>query len=402
MRDIKENRVEQIIIKPSHPKYKTLDEMCLRSKNLYNEANYVIRQEFIKNGNYINYYDMNREFKTHENYKLNFSQPSNCTLRRLDKNWKSYFRAIKDWKKHPEKYLGMPRLPNYLPKDGRFPWMIPNNLCYYKPEKGTVYIKCRMVNDYEWKSKCLGRLIQVRFIPHNGYITMEIVYEIEIENKDLESNRIAAIDIGVDNLITMSNNIGEKPLIINGKIIKSINQNYNRQKAKIQSELMKCNGQSWSKKLDSITFKRYQRIKNYMHNTSALIIKWCVEHDIDTLVVGKNDTWKQEKKGMQNFTFIPYEMLLGQLDYKCKDTGIKYIETNEAYTSGTSYLDDEAPTKENYNKERRIQRGLFQAKDMLINADVNGSLQIMRKVFPDSYTGYGIEVDLTPVIVNAI
>lgn len=402
MRDIKENRVEQIIIKPSHPKYKTLDEMCLRSKNLYNEANYVIRQEFIKNGNYINYYDMNREFKTHENYKLSFSQPSNCTLRRLDKNWKSYFRAIKDWKKQPEKYLGMPRLPNYLPKDGRFPWMIPNNLCYYKPEKGTVYIKCRMVNDYEWKSKCLGRLIQVRFIPHNGYITMEIVYEIEIENKDLESNRIAAIDIGVDNLITMSNNIGEKPLIINGKIIKSINQNYNRQKAKIQSELMKCNGQSWSKKLDSITFKRYQRIKNYMHNTSALIIKWCVEHDIDTLVVGKNDTWKQEKKGMQNFTFIPYEMLLGQLDYKCKDTGIKYIETNEAYTSGTSYLDDEAPTKENYNKERRIQRGLFQAKDMLINADVNGSLQIMRKVFPDSYTGYGIEVDLTPVIVNAI
>ena len=402
VRDIKENRVEQIIIKPSHPKYKTLDEMCLRSKNLYNEANYVIRQEFIKNGNYINYYDMNREFKTHENYKLNFSQPSNCTLRRLDKNWKSYFRAIKDWKKHPEKYLGMPRLPNYLPKDGRFPWMIPNNMCRYKPEKGIVHIGNRMVNDYEWKSKCLGRLIQVRFIPHGGYITMEIVYEIEIENKDVESNRIAAIDIGVDNLITMSNNIGEKPLIINGKIIKSINQNYNRQKAKIQSELMKCNGQSWSKKLDSITFKRYQRIKNYMHNTSALIIKWCVEHDIDTLVVGKNDTWKQEKKGMQNFTFIPYEMLLGQLNYKCKDVGIKYIETNEAYTSGTSYLDDETPTKENYNKDRRIQRGLFQAKNMLINADVNGSLQIMRKVFPDSYTGYGIEVDLTPVIVNAI
>ena len=139
-----------------------------------------------------------------------------------------------------------------------------------------------------------------------------------------------------------------------------------------------------------------------MHNTSALIIKWCVEHDIDTLVIGKNDTWKQEKKGMQNFTFIPYEMLLGQLNYKCKDIGIKYIETNEAYTSGTSYLDDETPTKENYNKDRRIQRGLFQAKNMLINADVNGSLQIMRKVFPDSYTGYGIEVDLTPVIVNAI
>ena len=165
---------------------------------------------------------------------------------------------------------------------------------------------------------------------------------------------------------------------------------------------MKCNGQSWSKKLDNLTFKRLQRIKNYMHNASALVIKWCVEHNIDTLVVGKNDTWKQEKKHMQNFTSIPYEMLLQQLQYKCENAGIKYIETNEAYTSGTSYLDNEAPTKENYNKERRVQRGLFQAKDTLINADVNGSLQIMRKVFPDSYTGYGIEVNLTPTIINAV
>lgn len=399
---MKENRVEQIIIKPSHPKYKVLDEMCFRAKNLYNEANYVLRQEFINNGNYISYKEMNFEFKTHENYKLNFSQPSNCVLRALDKNWKSYFRAIKDWKEHPSKYLGMPKLPKYLPKDGRFPWMIPNNHCHYNYEKSTVHIGNRMVNDYEWKSKCLGRLIQIRFVPNNNYISMEIVYEIETNDISRESNKIVAIDLGVDNLVTMTNNVGEKPLIINGKPVKSINQQYNKQKAKIQSELMKCNGQSWSKKLDSITFKRYQRIKNYMHNTSALIIKWCVEHDIDTLVVGKNDKWKQKKKGMQNFIFIPYEMLLEQLNYKCKDVGIKYIETNEAYTSGTSYLDDETPTKENYNKDRRIQRGLFQAKDMLINADVNGSLQIMRKVFPDSYTGYGIEVDLTPVIVNAI
>lgn len=399
---IKENRVEQIIIKQSHPKYKIINQQCFHSKNLYNEANYVLRQEFIKNGNYISYYDMNKEFKTHENYKLTFSQPANCTLRLLDKNWKSYFAAINDWKKNPKKYLGMPKLPKYLPKDGRFPWMIPNNHCHYDYEKGTVYMSNRIVNDYEWKSRCIGRLIQARFIPHNGYIAMEIVYEIEVENKEVESNRIASIDIGVDNLVTMSNNIGEKPLIVNGKIIKSINQNYNRQKAKIQSEIMKCNGQSWSKKLDSLTFRRYQRIKNYMHNTSALIIKWCVEHNIDTLVVGKNDTWKQEKKGMQNFTFIPYEMLLQQFEYKCKDVGIKYIETNESYTSGTSYLDNEVPTKENYNKDRRIQRGLFQAKNMLINADVNGSLQIMRKVFPDSYTGYGIEVDLTPATVNAI
>ena len=400
---MKVQRCEQIIIKKNHPKFKIIDEMCFNSKNLYNEANYVLRQEFIENGNYISYYDMNKEFKTHENYKACFSQPANCTLRLLDKNWKAYFKSIKDWKEHPEKYLGMPKLPNYLPKDGRFPWMIPNNQLYYDYEKSTIYIRNRLMNDFDWYSRCLGRPIQVRFIPHDNYYAMEIVYEIEIEdiNSDINS-RIASVDIGVDNLITLVNNIGESPLIINGKPLKAINQQYNKQKAKIQSDLMKRNGQSWSKKLEELTTKRHFRIKNYLHNASALVIKWCIENNIDTLVIGKNDTWKQEKKRMQNFTFIPYEMLLGQLQYKCEDAGIKYIEVNEAYTSGTSYLDNEAPIKENYNKERRVQRGLFQAKNMLINADVNGSLQIMRKVFPDSYTGYGIEVDLTPIIINAV
>ena len=401
---MKVQRAEQIIIKKSHPKFKIIDEMCFHSKNLYNEANYVIRQKFIESGEYINYYDMNKEFKTHDNYKACFSQPANCTLRLLDKNWKSYFRGIKDWKEHPEKYLGMPKLPKYLPKDGRFPWMIPNNQLYYDYEKSTIYIRNRLMNDYDWYSRCLGRPIQVRFIPHDNYYTMEIIYEIEVEDIDKEkvSSRIAAIDIGVDNLVTMTNNVMESPIIISGKILKSINQQYNKERAKIQSDLMKRNGQHWSKKLETMSYKRNQRIRNYMHNTSAYIIKWCIEHNIDTLVVGKNDTWKQEKKHMQNFTAIPYEMLLLQLQYKCENAGIKYIETNEAYTSGTSYLDNEAPTKENYNKERRVQRGLFQAKDTLINADVNGSLQIMRKVFPDSYTGYGIEVDLTPIIINVV
>ena len=399
---MKVQRAEQIIIKKSHPKFKIIDEMCFHSKNLYNEANYVIRQKFIESGEYINYYDMNKEFKTHENYKLCMSQPANSTLRLLDKNWKSYFRAIKDWKAHPDKYLGMPKLPNYLPKDGRFPWMIPNNSCKYDEENGELYFRLNILKGYKFKCRCLGRLIQVRFIPRGTCYVMEICYEIEVPDCLTENNNIAAIDIGVDNLITMSNNIGESPLIVNGKPLKSINQQYNKEKAKIQSELMKCNGQSWSKKLDNLTLKRFQRVKNYMHNASALVIKWCVEHNIDTLVVGKNDTWKQEKKHMQNFTSIPYEMLLQQLQYKCENAGIKYIETEESYTSGTSYLDNEAPIKENYNKERRVQRGLFQAKDTLINADVNGSLQIMRKVFPDSYTGYGIEVVLTPTIVNAI
>ena len=350
---------------------------------------------------------MNFEFKTHDNYKLTFSQPANCTLRLLDKNWKSYFSAIKDWKLHPDKYLGMPKLPKYLKKDGRFPWMIPNNQLVYDYEKGTVYIRNRLLNDYEWKCRCLGRIIQVRFIPKGSCYVMEIVYETEIPEAKTESNRIASIDLGVDNLVTMTNNIGLNPIIINGKGIKSINQYYNKRLAKEKSLLKIRHGKDWSKKLDVITFTRDQRIKNYMHNTSFYIVKWCVENNIDTLVVGKNKEWKQNtsmsKGSNQKFVDIPYQMLLQQLKYKCENVGIKYIETEESYSSGTSFLDGEEPIKQNYDKSRRIERGLFKSNSgLLINSDVNGSLQIMMKVFPNAFNErYGIEAVLTPIVINA-
>lgn len=403
---IKATRIEQVIIKKSHPKFRIIDKQCLYSKNLYNEANYCIRQEFINNKKYVLYKDMNFEFKTHENYKLTFSQPANCTLRLLDKNWKSYFKAIKDWKKNPSKYLGMPKLPKYLPKDGRFPWMIPNNQLVYDYDKSTIYIRNRLLNDYDWKCRCLGRPIQVRFIPRGSCCVMEIVYEIEIPEIQTDSTRIAAIDLGVDNLVTMTNNIGLSPIIINGKGIKSINQYYNKRLAKEKSLLKIRHSKDWSKKLDSITFKRFQRIKNYMHNSSSYIVKWCKQNDVDTLVVGLNKEWKQEssmnKKSNQNFISIPYSMLLQQLKYKCENLGIKCIETEESYTSGTSFLDEEEPVKQNYNKSRRVERGLFRSNDgLLINSDVNGSYQIMKKVFPNAVNRYGVEAVLTPTVINA-
>lgn len=404
---IKVQRIEQIIIRKNHPKFKIIDRQCFHSKNLYNEANYEIRQKFIKDGEYIPYKKMNFDFKTHDNYKLTFSQPANCTLRVLDKNWKSYFKAIKDWKKSPSKYLGMPKLPKYLKKDGRFPWMIPNNQLVYDYEKRTVYIRNRLLNDYEWKCRCLGRIIQVRFIPRGSCYVMEIVYEAEIPDAKAESNRIASIDLGVDNLVTMINNIGLNPIIINGRGIKNINQYYNKRLAKEKSLLKIRHGKDWSKKLDSITFKRYQRIKNYMHNSSAYVIKWCVENDIDTLVVGKNKEWKQNvdmsKQSNQKFVNIPYQMLLQQLQYKSKNVGIKYVETKESYSSGTSFLDGEEPIKQNYDKSRRIERGLFRSNSgLFINSDVNGSLQIMMKVFPNAFNErYGIEGVLTPIVINA-
>lgn len=403
---MKVTRVEQQMIKKSHPLWKVIDEKCYHSKNLYNEANYVIRQEFINNSKYINYYDMNKEFKTHENYKLCGSQPANCTLRLLDKNWKSFFVAIKDWTKNKEKYLGMPKMPKYLKKDGRYVWSIPNNTVFIK-ETGKIHFAIRKMQSYNWKTNAKGRLLQVRFVPRTNFYMMEIVYETEVIDipSDFKSSRIASIDLGVDNFITMTNNIGIQPIIINGKGIKSINQFYNKQRAKMQSELKTRHDKFTSNKFITMTNKRNRRIKNYIHCTSKYIVEYCKQNNIDTLVCGINKEWKQEssmsKVNNQKFITIPYDMLINQLTYKCQDYGIKFITNEESYTSGTSFLDGEKPVKENYNKSRRVQRGLFQAKNQLVNSDVNGSCQIMKKVFPDAFKQcYGIEGILTPIVIN--
>lgn len=203
----------------------------------------------------------------------------------------------------------------------------------------------------------------------------------------------------------MTNNIGLQPIIINGKGIKSINQFWNKQRAKMQSELMIRHDKYNSNKLITITNKRNRRIKNYMHCTSKYIVEYCKTNNIDTLVCGINKEWKQKssmnKSNNQKFIAIPHDVLIHQLMYKCQDYGIKFITNEESYTSGTSFLDGEIPCKENYDKSRRIKRGLFQSGKQLINSDVNGSLQIMRKVFPDAFNEcYGIEGILTPVIIN--
>ena len=396
-------RTEQQRIKKSHPLWKVIDEMCYHSKNLYNEANYTIRQEFISSGKYISYASMNKEFKTHENYKLCMSQPANCTMRLLDKNWKSYFEAIKDYSKNPSKYLGKPKIPKYLKKDGRYIWEIPNNTCYI--DGNELHFRIRKLQSYKWFTQAKDRLIQVRFVPHSNFYMMEVVTENEICNISTESKRIVSIDLGVDNFITMTNNIGVQPIIINGKGIKSINQFYNKQRAKMQSELKRRHDKFTSKKFNIITEKRNARIKNYMHCTSKFVVEYCKQNNIDTLVCGINKEWKQgslmSKANNQKFISIPYDTLIKQLEYKCQDYGIKFITTEESYTSGTSFLDGELPIKDNYDKSRRVQRGLFQAKKQLINSDVNGSLQILKKVFPDAFKEcYGIEGILTPVVIN--
>jgi len=342
--------------------------------------------------------------QTSDPYSQLKSQPSQQTLRALDRTWKSFFVAIKDWKQNPDKYLGRPKIPRYLPKDGRFPWFIKNNVCYIR--EGVLNFQVKRLHGVTFPTKSEGRLLGVRFIPRGSCYVMEIIKEVEIPDfKDRPMTRIAGIDLGINNFATITNNIGVQPIIINGKGLKSVNQFYNKRKAQMQSDLKRRNGKSKSRALEELTFKRFCRVKNFMHAASRKTVNYCLKHDIDTLVCGLNNGWKQEtgmgKRNNQKFVSIPYDMFIRQLKYKCQEKGIRLITTEESFTSGTSFLDGEQPIESFYNKSRRIQRGLFKSENGLINADVNGSLQIIKKVSPNAFVGYGVGVaGCQPTVIN--
>ena len=396
---MKVNRVEQQIIRKNNSIYDVVDQYCFYSKNVYNQANYIIRQEFINNNNKLSACDVQKLMQSMDCYKECGSQAAQKTIQLVDKMWKSYFKAIKDWKKNPSKYLGMPKLPKYLPKDGRQVFMLKNIQCSLN--SGQFRIAFKPFGGYTVNTHAVGKLMQCRFVPKADYYVMEIVYEIEVPDVVEERIRICSIDLGTENLVTMVNNVGLQPVVIKGGAIKSVNQFYNKRKAEMQSQLKKETGRDWSKNLQKLTDKRYEKIKYLMHCASKKVVDYCVENEIDTLIIGLNKKWKQENENKQNFIYIPFDMLIKQIQSKCEEHGIEVVMTEEAYTSGTSFLDKEQPVKENYNKERRVYRGLFVANNgKTINADVNGAYQIMKKVVPDVFDK-GIDcAGSHPVVVN--
>ena len=235
---------------------------------------------------------------------------------------------------------------------------------------------------------------------------LEIVYNVRETAPNPDTGKYAAIDLGVDNLTTMATNTNLAPLIINGKIPKSVNQFYNKELARQKSICQQMNGQYSSRRIARLTAKHNRRIDDFLHKASRIVVNACDKQDISTIVIGQNKEWKQNSrlshKVNQHFVQLPFARLIKMIQYKAEDKGIAVILTEESYTSGTSFLDGELPIKENYDKKRRIHRGLFRANNgKLINADVNGAMQIMRKVFPNVKTD-GIEgVVLRPVVVVA-
>ena len=377
--------VERHVIKPTDEKFKECDLLAFKSKNLYNATLYEIRQHYFSTKKYKNYYDMWRLFTDtdNEDYRSLPNKVSKATMRRVDKNFKSFFKLIT--KKGKGEYDKRVNIPDYLHKTkGRF-------LVHY--EKGALSFKDKgfiKLSQTEIKIKTdLGkeRVKFARIVPKKGYYVIEIGYTKEVKVKK-QAGEVASIDLGLNNLMTVAMPSGDN-FIVNGKPLKFINQYYNKKLAKYKSELPK--NVYTSKRINKLTLKRNNKVEDYLHKASRLLVNILKENKVSTLVIGYNKGIKENinlgKVNNQNIVQIPMNKLVQQLEYKCRLEGIRVEYQEESYTSKSSFLDkDILPVyKEgkvvNYTfKGKRVKRGLYKTLcGNLINADLNGAYNILKK-----------------------
>ena len=394
--------VEQHIIKRTDSRYQAIDAASFASKNLYNLANYHMRQSFIHTGKYLEYAEVYHLVKHSDAYQALPRKVSNDVLRLLDKNWKAYRKALAAWYEDPSAFLGRPCLPKYKDKKHGRNILIYDIQALCKPalKKGVV-APSQLGITVPTKQH---NVKQVRIVPRHGQYVVEVVYERQEKASQVNPDLVAGIDIGLNNLATLtSNKLGFVPLLVNGRPLKSINQFYNKRKADLESKLMKMDGRRrTSHQIEQLTNKRTHRINHYLHTQSHRIIEHLVEQGIGMLVIGKNDGWKQEanmgKRNNQQFVQIPHARFIQMLTYKAGLVGIQVILQEESHTSKCSFLDNEPICHQAHYVGKRVKRGLFRASTgRRINADVNGSYNIIRKAIPQSF-GHGIEaVAVRPV-----
>ncbi|NVM31574.1 MAG: IS200/IS605 family element transposase accessory protein TnpB [Candidatus Helarchaeota archaeon] len=369
-----------------------LSSLCHKGKNLYNVANYMVRQRFFRDRKWYRYYDLNRLLKQDPAYRALPIQTSQQILRLVDRNWKSFFRGLRDWQDHPEKYRCRPCIPRYKPKDGESIVLFTNQQCRIK--RGCLHFPKKVLPPL--KIRMTGAFQHVRILPRGDHYIVEVVYDCTPIYLDLPKNRILTIDLGLNNLVTAVNNAGLPPFVIKGGVVKSINQFYNKERARLSALKDKQGLKGQTKRLKRLTLKRNNKIRDYFHKTSRTIIGYCVDNELGTIIVGYNAGWKQKihigRRNNQNFVSVPFHQLIQQIQYKARLVGIEVILEEEGHTSKCSFLDQEPIRHHDTYLGRRISRGLFQASDgTLINADVNGGYNIGQKAVPNAFRADGIE-----------
>lgn len=377
--------VEQHIVKKSNPLFNELDRLCLASKNIYNATLYIWRQEFTNNNKFISSVDSYQIIKEKECYKQLPQNVAVSTFNLVGQNIRSYFAALKEFNENPAKFSGKPRIPKYKdPKTGRCVAIFNDRVLPKKQSRKDGVIRFTGLKYSVKSSVPIDNVNQVRFVPKGDCVIVEIIYEKKADDiKDFNGN-CAGIDIGLNNLATVVSNVST-PFIINGKPLKSINQFFNKKRAKKLSILEKRNKRKTSKKLRRLQNKRNNKTKDYMHKASKKIIDFCISKNITLLVIGKNNNWKQSlnlgAKTNQNFVSVPHAKFIDMIKYKCEIRGITVKVTEESYTSKCSFIDNEKIKKHENYMGKRTKRGLFVSNNgTKINADCNGAYNILRKV----------------------
>ena len=368
-----------------------IEELSYHTTKLYNIANYENRENGFKN-----YHKTEKLYK--QNYHTQFlhSHTYQWCLKMLEQDWKSYFASIKDYKKNPNKYLGLPKPPKFKNTNNK-----KNEIIFttagirYKDSILKLSLSKAIQDKFQVQSLNfdmenvkipvkLSKIQQIKIQWDNSSKVwyLLIIWDKEVENR-VTGNNVMAIDLGLDNLATCVFKDNPQCIIFSGKHIKSKNAYYNKEIARLTSIAMKqCKNSKHfrrTKQIIKLQTKRNNYIKDQIHKISKNIVELALTMDCNTIVIGDFSGIKQENH-TKSFVQIPQQELVNKIKYKAELAGLKVIMVNESYTSGCSAIDLEEINKTNYNKSRRITRGLFKTNNgMLINADVNGALNILRK-----------------------
>ena len=383
---------------------------------------------------FLNYNTLDGILKTlgDPDYTALPSQTAQQVLRKLTGNWESYFKAVTAYKKSPSGFTGKPRIIKYKKKDSESNAVFTYQQCRIKEnQNGKTYLKFPYTEHKLWVGKLTDgmRFVQAEIVPTHRIYEILLTFDVTTENESAavgtgtgevpvaETNhrRIAGMDLGVDNLAAITDNIGSRPVLIRGRALKSANRYANKKVAELKSildngvdedgnRLTASQRKGIQRRIDRIWLKREDFISDYFHKAAKAVVTYLISSGIDTLVVGYNAGWKQDssmgKVNNQNFIGIPFNRFISILKYLCERNGISFIKQEESYTSKASFLDMDDISV--YGRENgkpvfsgnRIARGLYRSKNgTVINADVNGSLNIIRKCFPDAFAeavDYGI------------
>lgn len=425
-----------LLVKQNHPLFKTLDDLAFKAKNIYNSALYLCRQNYFEYKQLIGYTALNSFHKSlyESDYKSLPTQTTQQILQVVSKNMKAFTNASKDYYNNPEKYKAKPKLPKYKHKTkGRFNMYFTNQQIKFKegyihfpastnipPLKTHLNLQTPEKDDFYISNSVENPIRQVRIVPLLNNYRIEIVYTKEIQiptyQEGKEPHNIASIDLGINNFATVVT-YGlkpTKPIILNGKGLKSYNKNFNKKLAHLKSSSMLSNKKQTTKAIQRLISKRNRVYNDFYHKASRSIVNYLLKNQVSIIVIGYNKEWKQNstlsKNVNQTFIQIGFQSFINILKYKANEQGIKVLIQEESYTSGTSFLDNEPVTKEFYNRSRRIKRGLFKHSNKTvafkypyINADINSAFQILSKA-TNTKLGYNprfiTKTSIIPTVIN--